>query len=466
VAFLIASVAVSVMRTCDACGFENAEAGKPCALCGASEIVTAVADQSTVLAPRTPTPAVSASAGRLEVGQLIGERYRVASLLGSGGMGQVFRVLDRRDGEERALKVLRPLDGEDADRVRRFQREIQILTRIRHPAVVRILDWGASPAGLYFVTELVEGEDLKLAIRRRGPWPAEEAAVLGATLADALAAAHAQGVVHRDVKPNNVMLARDGSVRLLDFGLARGGIDLTTLTRTGTMLGTPGYMSPEQFDAHGVDERSDLYSLGVVLFELVTGRLPFGGQTPIAMALAHKTQAPPWPRSLRPGVPAWLERVVMRCLEKDPRQRYATAGELAAELRRARAPGAPRLRELAGGDAVVLDPGETTDFALVLTSPREKTGWSEGMALRFEDRYYRLAGAQASPSGGAPWTYRFTAWPEGEVFRRLVDYEQDRTSREEERATRLPGRLSRWLKRSEDTGRRRSEAHVSRRRRR
>jgi serine/threonine protein kinase len=432
------------MRTCDACGFENAEPGKPCALCGASEIVEATSDFSTIAAPPTP-PGATASA-RVEAGHVFGERYRVLSLLGSGGMGQVFRVADQTSGETLALKVLRPLDSDDSDRVRRFQREIQVLTRIRHPAVLRILDWGTSPTGLFFVTELVDGEDLKLAIRKRGPWPAAEAAALGATLADALAAAHAQGVIHRDVKPNNVMLARDGSVRLLDFGLARGsGIDVTTLTRTGTMLGTPGYMSPEQFDAHGVDERSDLYSLGVVLFEVLTGRLPFGGQTPIAVALAHKTQTPPLPRSLRPGVPAWIEHVVMRCLEKEPEKRYANAPELSAELRRPRSGATPRLRALPGGDGVVLDPGERTDWALVLTSAREKTGWSEGMALRFEDRYYRLVRASATASGGAPWTYRFTAWPEGEVFRRLVDYEQDQAAREEQAEKGLSGRLSRWL---------------------
>ena len=270
------------MRTCDACGFENAEPGKPCALCGASEIVDATSDLSTIASPATPTPATAgAGAARVEIGHVFGERYRVVSLLGSGGMGQVFRVLDQTSGQELALKVLRPLDGDEGDRVRRFQREIQILTRIRHPAVLRILDWGDSPVGLYFVTELVDGEDLKLAIRRRGPWPAAEAAALAATLADALAAAHAQSVVHRDVKPNNVMIARDGSVRLLDFGLARGaGIDLTTLTRTGTILGTPGYMSPEQFDAHGVDERSDVYSLGVVMFEVLTGTAALLGPDP------------------------------------------------------------------------------------------------------------------------------------------------------------------------------------------
>ena len=246
------------------------------------------------------------------------------------------------------------------------------------------------------------------------------------------------------------MIARDGSVRLLDFGLARGaGIDLATLTRTGTILGTPGYMSPEQFDAHGVDERSDLYSLGVVLFEVLTGRLPFTGQTPIAVALAHKTETPPLPRALRPGIPAWLERVVLRCLEKDPARRFATAAELAVELQWPREGRAPRVRALPSGDGVLLDPGETTDWALVLTSVHEKTGWTDGMALRFEDRYYRLVGAQAPASEGAPWTYRFAAWPEGEVFRRLVDYEQDLAAREEAASNKLTGRLSRWLGRRE-----------------
>jgi serine/threonine protein kinase len=435
------------MRTCDACGFENAEPDRACPLCGASEVVPATSELSTIAGPATPTPSSApGAAARVEAGHVLGERYRVVSLLGTGGMGQVFRVEDARSGQALALKVLRPVDTDDTDRVRRFQREIQVLTRIQHPAVLHILDWGESPAGLYFVTELVDGEDLKMAIRRRGAWPPAEAAALGATLAEALAAAHAQGVVHRDVKPNNVMIARDGSVRLLDFGLARGaGIDVTTLTRTGTILGTPGYMSPEQFDATGVDERSDLYSLGVVLYETLTGRLPFRGHTPIAIALAHKTEPPPLPRALRPGIPAWLERVVLRCLEKDPARRYASAAELAADLRRPRDAHAPRVRALPSGDGILLDPGETTDWALVLTSAREKTGWSEGMALRFEDRYYRMADARAPASAGAPWTYRFVAWPEGEVFRRLVDYEQDAAAREEAEAKRLSGRLSRWL---------------------
>jgi serine/threonine-protein kinase len=439
------------MRTCDACGFENAEPGKACALCGASEVVYTTLEASTLGVPVTPSPGpVGPRSSAVAAGDVIGGRYSVLSLLGSGGMGQVFRVRDERDGTPLALKVLHPLEGDDAERVRRFQREIQVLTRIRHPAVLQIRDWGQSDSGLFLVTELVDGEDLKLAIRRRGPFPPAEAAAIGATLAEALAAAHAQGVVHRDVKPNNVMIASDGSIRLLDFGLARGaGIDVTTLTRTGAILGTPGYMSPEQFDATGVDERSDVYSLGVVLFELLTGRLPFRAASAIAVALAHKTEPPPLPRSLRPGIPAWLERIVLRCLEKDPARRYASAAELAAELGRPHTGQAPRLRTLPNGDGVVLDEAETTDWTLVLRSPREKTGWGEHMALRFEERYYRLAEVRAPDRVSSAWEYRFVAWPAGEVFRRLVDYEQDASARAEADANRLGARLSRWLGKGE-----------------
>src|SRR6185295_11619835 len=209
------------------------------------------------------------------LGQVFADRYRVDALIGAGGMGQVFRARDTRDHRDLALKVLHASHEEDADRSERFKREIGILSRIKHPAVPAIMDFGLHESELFFVSELVDGTDLKTEIKRRGPWNPVDAAALAAAVADALAAAHALGVVHRDVKPSNIMIGRDGSVKLLDFGLARGvGIDVTTLTRTGTIVGTPSYMSPEQFDTHGVDERSDIYSLGVVLFEMRTGKLP------------------------------------------------------------------------------------------------------------------------------------------------------------------------------------------------
>ena len=228
------------MRTCDACGFENAEPGKSCALCGASEIAHATADISTLVAPKTPTPGSGASAGTgaLKPGDVLGGRYRVLSLLGSGGMGQVFRVA-RRERRHTAR-------AQGAAPARRGRR------RSRPPLPAR--DPGPDPH-----PPPGRAADPRLGSQRRGPVPrdgargrrgpeardpparpvpAGEAAALGATLAEALAAAHAQGIVHRDVKPNNVMIASDGSVRLLDFGLARGaGIDMTTLTRTGTILG-------------------------------------------------------------------------------------------------------------------------------------------------------------------------------------------------------------------------------------
>jgi serine/threonine-protein kinase len=310
-----------VKRTCNDCGFENAEPGKACQLCGASDArYTALPDQDPTLRfPETGRLDVaspeSAAAGSA-VGRVFAQRYEVEALVGSGGMGQVYRVRDLREGGLLALKILHPSDEADADRTGRFRREAQILSKIQHPAVPRILDSGVDGNRLFFVTELIDGRDLKLLIQERGPWPVAEATALTATVAEALAAAHALGIVHRDVKPSNIMVASDGSPRLLDFGLARGrGIDMATLTKTGMVIGTPAYMSPEQFQSLAADERSDVYSLGVVLFEVLTGRLPFTAPTPMALAVKHLMEPVPEPRALRPELPVWLDRLVLRCLE-------------------------------------------------------------------------------------------------------------------------------------------------------
>ena len=443
-------------RTCGACGFENAEDGRSCPLCGASAtaggarfVAVTLDGGGETLALRERPPAAGGRPHPARAGEIFAKRYRLEALLGRGGMGQVYRARDLQADAPRALKLLLPSDEDDAERTSRFRREIAVLSKIRHPAVLRIHAWGRRGAELYFVSELVEGTDLKAEIQKSGAWAADRAAGLCATVAEALAAAHAQGVVHRDVKPSNIMLAADGSVKLVDFGLARGvGIDMATLTRTGMIVGTPAYMSPEQFEAHGVDERTDVYSLGVVLFELLTGRLPFSGSTPIAVAMKHRTEPPPAPRAVKPEVPAWMDRIVLRCLEKDPARRYATAAELAAALRAPRDAQGPRSRRLPTGDAVIEDPGESTEWALVLATAAEKVGWSHGMALRFEDRHFRLGRIDAPEGPGRRWVYRFMPWPEAEVFRRLVDYAEDSAARARS-ADDKGSRLGRWLGRRE-----------------
>jgi serine/threonine protein kinase len=238
------------------------------------------------------------------------------------------------------------------------------------------------------------------------------------------------------------MVATDGSVKLLDFGVARGvGIDMKTITATGMVVGTPEYMSPEQFEGHRVDGRSDVYSLGVVLFELLTGRIPFVADSPMALALAHTREPAPPPRSIRSDVPAWLNRVVLKCLEKNPADRFPTAADVAQELRKDRSHG--QIRRLVGGDYVIDD--EIGGWALVIASSRERTDWTPPMTLLFEGRPYRLERAELDEGPPKRWLYRFGFWPDSEAYRRVVDYTQfvaDETAREKGR---ISSKLKKWL---------------------
>ncbi len=437
------------VRTCDSCGFENAEEGRACALCGASEVTAVRSPAGEVETLDRPAVGFSPAAHASPIGLVYADRYRVEALLGAGGMGAVYRAHDVLEERDVALKVLHPTGDDDQNRNERFKREIEVLSKIQHAAVPRILGWGARDNQPYFVSELVEGHDLKLDIQRRGLWAPAEAAALAATVADALAAAHAVGIVHRDVKPGNIMIGEDDSVSLLDFGLARGvGIDMISLTRTGMIVGTPGYMSPEQFEGIDVDERTDIYSLGIVLFELLTARLPFMAKTPIGVALKHRTEPPPPPRTLHPDIPAWLERVVLRCLEKDPALRFGSAVALAGELRRPRSSVGSRSFRLASGDLVIEDDSDATDWALVLATPGERTDWKQGMALRFRERFYKLEEIVPPTRRSGSWGYRFGFFPETEILRRPVDYEQDCAERAAERESSLPSKLQRWISRS------------------
>ncbi len=274
-------------------------------------------------------------------------KYRLLQRLGSGGMAQVYRAHDPASGSEVAVKILYPhLTGNEGF-VARFRREVQAAASLDHPHIIRVLDHGTDGDLSYLVMELVDGPSLKTVLEQREePLSPDEAVRLVATLADALEHAHRQGVVHRDVKPSNVLL-RDGQLDspvLTDFGVARM-VEATVATAAGTTLGTPTYMAPEQGEGQPGDARSDIYALGVILYELLTSKPPFEAESPYALILHHIHTPPPPPRTLRPALPKALEAVTLRALAKEPAARYPSAAAFAAALRQSLGPATrPRLR--------------------------------------------------------------------------------------------------------------------------
>jgi serine/threonine-protein kinase len=264
------------------------------------------------------------AAGR-DGGELLHGRYRLTRPLGSGGMAEVFLAEDLRLGRLVAVKMLRPELAADESFVERFRTEARAVAMLNHPNIVALHDRGQAGGRWYLVMEYVPGETLKQRLRREGAFAPDEAVRVARGLLAALQAAHERHIVHRDVTAQNVLLADDGRVKVADFGVARIGV--SALTRTGTMIGTCHYLSPEQAQGQRADERSDLYSAGVVLYEMLTGRLPFEGDSDVAIALKHVNEAPPRPRAVAPDVPEALERVVLRALAKDPAARYQSAAE-------------------------------------------------------------------------------------------------------------------------------------------
>ena len=258
------------------------------------------------------------------------DRYELGPVLGQGGMAKVHQGLDRQLGRQVAIKVLAPPFDRDREFVERFQREARAAAGLSHPNIVAVFDSGSDDGTHYIVTELVEGETLADRLRRDGPMPQAEAIAVAVDIARALAAAHERGLIHRDIKPGNVMLLPDSRVKVVDFGIARAaGSD--TLTNTGVVLGSTAYLSPEQASGQPVDERADLYALGCVLYEMLTGRVPFSADTPIATMYRHVNEDPPPPSTFAP-ILSELEDIVMRALEKDPKRRFASASELEAAL--------------------------------------------------------------------------------------------------------------------------------------
>ena len=269
-------------------------------------------------------------------GTLLGERYRLDHLIGRGGMAAVWSATDTVLGRPVAVKRLHAGMLADSEHAERFRREAMLVARLSHPNLVHLLDRGEDAEGPYLVMELVEGENLKTLVRRDGPLDPEEAARVCAQVGRALAYAHAQGVVHRDIKAQNVLITPRGDVKLADFGIARlmEADGEPGLTRTDMLMGSADYLSPEQADGRPVDARTDVYSLGILLYECLTGSLPFRGDGFVAVAMKHCTEPLPDPRLAAPGVPDWLAACTLRAAAKDPAARFASAGEMVDALER------------------------------------------------------------------------------------------------------------------------------------
>ncbi len=279
------------------------------------------------------TETLTYSSGELTGGSLFAGRYLVREVLGRGGMGCVYRVLDTKVDEDVALKSINPEIASDAKIIERFRTELRATRKITHRHVCRMYDLGADGESLFITMEYIPGEDLEAMVRRLGKLPLDKAFAIARQVAEGLAEVHRHGVIHRDLKPKNIMIDRDGDAKIMDFGLARTPHGVK-LTEVGHVVGTPSFMSPEQINGDALDLRSDLFALGVVMFYILTGVLPFEAESTLTLALRQKTYRPPNPHALNPRVPESLGRIVLKCLEIDREKRYPGAPDLLADFDR------------------------------------------------------------------------------------------------------------------------------------
>lgn len=286
----------------------------------------------------------------MEPGDVIGDRYELRDPVGRGGMATIYQATDHRMGRIVAIKLLREVYSSDPKFVTRFQREARAASMLQHPNIVQVFDFGQSAGNYYIVMEFVEGTDLRHVIKREGPLQTERAAEIAHDVALGLGLAHRRGIVHRDVKPQNILINTEGLVKLTDFGIASvyKEADAERLTTTGMTLGTVQYYAPEQAQGEVVSPAADVYALGIVLYEMLTGRTPFDGDTPVAVAMKHIQELPEPPTHFNPRIPPTIERIIMRCLEKDPRDRYRDGDAVAYTIEQAlQAPGAGSARRTA-----------------------------------------------------------------------------------------------------------------------
>ena len=304
--------------TCPNCRTENPSGSRFCHNC-ASPL-----QETLTKTVRSPTFEITR-------GDLFAGRYEIIEELGQGGMGKVFKAFDRTINEVVAVKLIRPEISVNDKAIERFKNELKVARKITHRNVCRMHDLGVEGFFSYITMEYVPGEDLKRFIRRAGTLSPGKAIHIAKQVVEGLAEAHRLGVIHRDLKPQNIMIDQDGNAKIMDFGIARFA-DTERLTGSGVMIGTPEYMSPEQVDLREVDKRADIYSLGVVIYEMVSGRVPFEGETALSIAMKHKTEKARDVRELNVQVSPGFAAIISKCLAKAPGDRYQTGEELLADL--------------------------------------------------------------------------------------------------------------------------------------
>ena len=309
---------------CPACAADNPDTAVFCSACGTRIGVSKEASRSTTQTLLTPLKT-------LDLGSVFSGRYEILENLGKGGMGEVYRARDMQIEEDVAIKIIKPEISSDKETLERFNNELKLARKIAHKNVCRMFHLDKAGDTPYITMEYIEGEDLKSLIREKGNIPENALISIAKQICEGLAAAHDLGIIHRDLKPQNIMIDKKNIVKIMDFGIARSQ-EALGVTQTGVMIGTPDYMSPEQAEGEEADPRSDIYALGVILFEMATGKLPFEGKTAFSVALKHKTNKPTHPQIINPAISDNLSRLILTCMAKDRNRRYQTAPELFADL--------------------------------------------------------------------------------------------------------------------------------------
>ncbi len=308
---------------CPNCYSDNPDTSRFCGNCATPLPSSDEIDLSTVTF-QTPVK-------ELAKGTIFAKRYEVIEELGEGGMGRAYRALDTKINEEVALKLLRAEIASDKKHIDRFSNELRIARKISHKNICRMYHLGEEIGTHYITMEYVPGQNLRSIIKMTKQLSVSTAISIAKQVCDGLTEAHKLGVVHRDLKPGNIMIDKEGNARIMDFGIARS-VEAKGITGKGAIIGTPEYMSPEQVEGKEADQRSDIYALGVILYEMVTGKLPFEGATPLSIAMKHKSEIPLNPRKFNTQIPEDLSRTILKCMEKNMEERYQSAEELSSEL--------------------------------------------------------------------------------------------------------------------------------------